>query len=81
VAKHQAKVNRVTASQNKQAKPRIPWSDEEENALSELIQTFGVSWSELKSHDVARGDDQQLARRSAEDMRFKARNMKLTMME
>jgi hypothetical protein len=84
-AKIAAKLNRVMASENKESKPRTPWDDTEENALVDLIVDNGqdgVSWSKLKSLDAGRGEGEELLwRRSAEDMRFKARNMKLTMIE
>ncbi|SMR48189.1 unnamed protein product [Zymoseptoria tritici ST99CH_1A5] len=80
-AKHKAKINRITATRNKEPKARVPWSEDEEGALGDLIEQYGVSWSELKTRDAARGEEQQLWRRSAEDLRFKARNMKLTMLE
>jgi hypothetical protein len=78
----------IIAKQNRAALPkkvqvRRPWTSDEENALIELITTHcseGISWSALKSLDTQRGDTAQLSTRSAEDMRFKARNMRVTMM-
>jgi hypothetical protein len=78
----------ILAKQNRAAMPkkvqvRRPWTTEEENALIELIQNHcadGISWSALKNLDVGRGDEALLSARSAEDMRFKARNMRVTMM-
>jgi len=60
---------------------RTPWSQEEDNALIDLIEEEGgdgISYAKLKSIDNMRGPDARLAKRSAEDMRFKARNMKET---
>ncbi|KAK4547692.1 hypothetical protein LTR36_000649 [Oleoguttula mirabilis] len=78
-AKVLAKHGRVVASQNRPPQVRMPWLNEEENALINLIVEHGgdgISYAALKKHDDHEGP--VLARRSAEDMRFKARNMKLT---
>ena len=39
------------------------------------------SYSKLKSYDHMRPDGERLGKRSAEDMRFKARNMKETFLK
>lgn len=81
-AKDVAKFDRVAASQSKPSRARQPWTDAEESALLTLIEqhgTEGVSYSALKAID--REGDNVLARRSAEDLRFKARNMKLTLLK
>jgi hypothetical protein len=78
----------LIAKQNRAAMPkkvqvRRPWQPEEENALLDLIASHcadGISWSALKAIDMGRGDEAHLSARSAEDMRFKARNMRVTMM-
>jgi hypothetical protein len=78
----------IIAKQNRAAMPkkvqvRRPWTNEEENALIDLIANHcadGISWSALKAMDNAEGDAARLSTRSAEDMRFKARNMRVTMM-
>jgi hypothetical protein len=78
-AKIMAKLSRVEASQRKPPQARRPWQPEEENALIQLIQNHageGVSYSALKRQDDREGG--VLRHRTAEDMRFKARNMKLT---
>jgi len=78
-AKAQAKFSRVTASQNRPTQVRTPWSQDEENALIALIEDHGgegVSYAALKKQNEQ--EDNSLGRRSAEDMRFKARNMKQT---
>ncbi|KAK5128318.1 hypothetical protein LTR85_002985 [Meristemomyces frigidus] len=78
-AKVMAKHGRVVASQSRPPQVRTPWSMEEENALINLIVEHGgegVSYAALKKHDDYEG--LILGRRSAEDLRFKARNMKQT---
>ncbi|GAB7362011.1 hypothetical protein MBLNU230_g2046t1 [Neophaeotheca triangularis] len=80
-AKISAKQKRAIAQSQKPPQVRRPWNDEEEAALIELIEELGeegISWSSLKSADSNRGDEPRLPNRSSEDMRFKARNMKLT---
>ena len=82
-AKMAAQHNRVTASHGKSPQIRTPWVEEEELALLQLIEEHGgegVSYSALKKIDEAMHEDGKLGRRSAEDMRFKARNMKVTML-
>jgi hypothetical protein len=74
----------VTANSKKPAQVRTPWSADEENALIDLIEeegSDGISYSKLKSYDAMRPDGARLANRSAEDMRFKARNMKETFLK
>jgi hypothetical protein len=56
---------------------------EEENALIDLIEQEGgdgISYAKLKALDEQR-EVPQLAKRSAEDLRFKARNMKETFLK
>lgn len=82
-AKNTAKFDRVAASQMKPSRVRQPWSDAEESALLALIEQHGaegVSYAALKACDHDTGGD-KLQRRSAEDIRFKARNMKLTLLK
>lgn len=82
-AKDVAKFNRVAASQAKISRVRQPWTITEESALIALVSehgTEGVSYSALKAIDRDSGDA-KLDRRSAEDLRFKARNMKLTLLK
>lgn len=62
---------------------RRPWTREEEAAFMDLIEEHGgdgISYSTLKGLDEAREEDAQLTHRSAEDLRFKARNMKVTLL-
>ena len=83
-AKIAARHGTVTANSKKPAQVRTPWSAEEENALIDLIEeegADGISYSKLKSYDAMRPDGARLANRSAEDMRFKARNMKETFLK
>ena len=81
-AKILAKRSRLMASQNKPPQIRTSFTDGEEAAVIELIESNcdeGISWAALKRIDEALPvDDQRLGRRSAEDIRFKARNMKFT---
>ncbi|KAH9825522.1 SANT SWI3, ADA2, N-CoR and TFIIIB'' DNA-binding domains [Teratosphaeria destructans] len=77
-AKDLAKLNRMTASQGRPPQVRTPWTAEEEDALIDLIVQHGdggISYSALKKQADASG---VLERRRPEDMRFKARNMKVT---
>ena len=70
----------VIVSQNKPAQIRTPWSVQEEEARIDLIQEYGddgVKYAKLKAIDEERDGEAQLGRRSAEDMRFKARNQKV----
>lgn len=79
-AKLKAKQQRLTASQAKPPQVRKPWEQREELALIELIENHGgdgVSYAALKKQDDFEAVP-ALGRRSAEDIRFKARNMKLT---
>ncbi|KAG9952640.1 hypothetical protein KCU85_g1907, partial [Aureobasidium melanogenum] len=67
-------------AENRTIKPpkgRRPWGNDEVKALLELIRDNGPSWSMIKRIDEARGNSQLLAHRTAEDMRFKARDMKV----
>ena len=80
-AKMAARHGTVKANSQKPAQVRTPWSVEEDNALIDLIEEEGgdgISYAKLKSIDNMRGPEARLAKRSAEDMRFKARNMKET---
>ncbi|KAK4570308.1 hypothetical protein LTR86_002388 [Recurvomyces mirabilis] len=81
-AKVLAKHGRIVATQNRPTQVRAPWSKDEENALVTLIENYGadgISYAILKKQDQQ--DEDNLARRSAEDMRFKARNMKVTFLQ
>lgn len=78
-AKTLAKINRLTAAADRQPRGRVHWEDDEEEALIRLIVehgTGGISWAGLKKIDQA--DENVLASRNAEDIRFKARNMKVS---
>lgn len=83
-AKIQARHGTVRANRVKPVQDRRPWSSEEENALIDLIEEEcgeELSYSKLKAIDNERPDGPKLALRSAEDMRFKARNMKETFLK
>lgn len=78
-AKNLAIQNRLVAASQKAPQVRTPWDEAEEFALVELIEEHGgdgISYAGLKNKDS--NGDNRLARRSGEDMRFKARNMKQT---
>ncbi|KAK4493855.1 hypothetical protein PRZ48_015040 [Zasmidium cellare] len=78
-----ARQNSVVAYKPKAQQQRRQWSDEEEAALMKLIEEHGgdgISYSTLKNLDAALEDDAKLELRSAEDLRFKARNMKVTLL-
>lgn len=82
-AKVAARHGTITARQNKATQVRTPWSDQEESALIDLIEEEGgdgIHYSRLKAFDDGKTEP-MLARRSAEDMRFKARNMKETFLK
>lgn len=61
------------ANKTKIARSRIPWSVEEENCLVDLIELHGTSWGVLKKMDT----DSRLHRRTPEDIRLKARLLKM----
>ncbi|KAM3421037.1 hypothetical protein BST61_g1456 [Cercospora zeina] len=86
-AKFDAKYNRVTAPATQGRTERTPWTDEEEAALIGLIVDHvaddeKIGYSHLKAIDssLEASGEAKLLRRSAEDIRFKARNMKLTLL-
>lgn len=83
-AKVRAKMNRafVEPAYRQQPRQRQPWSSLEEGRLFELIADSDpddVRYAVLKSQDV--NSENILHRRTKEDMRFKARNMKVVMLE
>ena len=83
LARNLARHNTVMSTQNRPQQVRIPWSPVEEDALIDLIQQEGeqgLSYASLKSIDQDR-EEPLLARRTAEDLRFKARNMKETFLK
>ncbi|KAF2487798.1 hypothetical protein BDY17DRAFT_289707 [Neohortaea acidophila] len=74
-----ARHHSVISRSQKPPQVRTPWTAAEEMALQYLIRDYGetkIAYAELKSHDSNRTGGPLLGRRSAEDMRFKARNMK-----
>lgn len=66
---------------------RIPWSESEEDALLDLVETEcddGISYAKLKSLDSSRpagANGPRLAGRDAESIRFKLRNMKFVFLK
>lgn len=81
-AKVVAKRDRVTARMAKPPQVRRPWTDEEEAHLIDLIEQHGddgISYALIKEFDDSDADP-KLKARSAEDIRFKARNMKATLL-
>ena len=83
-AKIAARHGTVRASQMKAPQVRQPWTPEEENALIEIIEEEcdeGISYAKLKVLDSTRGAGARLGNRNAEDLRFKARNMKETFLK
>lgn len=82
-AKVAARQGTMFARHARPSQVRTPWSDEEELALMNLIEEEGgdgIHYSKLKALDQER-ELPMLGRRSAEDMRFKARNMKETFLK
>ena len=61
---------------HKPQRGRKPWTDEQMGALIRLIRDHGISFAHLKRIDEARNDP-ALEDRTAEDFRFKAREMKV----
>ena len=64
------------ASTYKPQRGRKPWTDEQVGALIRLIRDHGISFAHLKRIDDARTNP-LLEDRSPEDIRFKAREMKV----
>lgn len=82
-ARIMARHTSVMAAHRKPTQVRTPWSDEEENALIRYIEQEcdeGISYATIKTLDTS-SEEPALTRRSAEDMRFKARNMKETFLK
>jgi hypothetical protein len=82
-AKLAARFSTIRATQQKPAQVRTPWTEDEESALMELIEEHGedkISYSKLKAADQD-SEQPRLNKRSAEDMRFKSRNMKETFLK
>nr|POE50688.1 hypothetical protein CFP56_16203 [Quercus suber] len=80
-AKILAKQNRIHFKPNKGPQQRQAWTPAEEEALIDLIHdhgTGGIQYALLKTVDASAGQDARLGRRNAEQLRFKARNMKQT---
>ncbi|PSK55751.1 hypothetical protein B9Z65_4629 [Elsinoe australis] len=63
------------STNHRSPRARTPWSDAEVEALIDLIATYGISWALIKQEDQNRGN--VLQKRTPEDLRFKARNMKV----
>ncbi|CAK3917215.1 uncharacterized protein RCC_02219 [Lecanosticta acicola] len=82
--KAMSKFNRI-GTVDRAPQRRTEWSEDEENALIELIEEHGeggISYAGLKTIDNdLPPDERRLSRRTAEDMRFKARNMKVVMLQ
>lgn len=83
-ARIMARHHTVMAAQRKPTQVRTTWSPEEENALIDYIAEEGgdgvVPYAVIKTLDKSKTEP-LLARRSAEDIRFKARNMKETFLK
>nr|POF04200.1 hypothetical protein CFP56_21955 [Quercus suber] len=80
-AKILAKQNRMHFNTRSGPQQRQAWTVDEEEALFDLIHDHGaggISYAVLKAIDNNAGQEARLGRRSAEQMRFKARNMKQT---
>ncbi|KAK0316346.1 hypothetical protein LTR01_000093 [Friedmanniomyces endolithicus] len=76
-----ARQSRIGGTQGQRQQVRTPWTEDEEYALLQLIEEHcanGIRYADLKTLEAAEGN--VLGRRSAEDMRFKARNMKLNIL-
>lgn len=84
---NQARINSrhytVMAVARKPTQVRTPWTEAEESALIDYIVQEcgdGVQYAKIKQID-ANSPEQVLERRSAEDIRFKCRNMKETFLK
>jgi hypothetical protein len=64
------------ASTYKPQRGRRPWTDDQVGVLIRLIRDHGISFAQLKRIDEAK-DNPQLEDRTPEDLRFKAREMKV----
>ena len=73
MANAQAKLN--TATQPKKVQVRKAWTDEEMEALIDLIEEYGTSWTLLKERDAINGSI--LESRDQIALKDKARNMKV----
>jgi hypothetical protein len=72
----------IASTQTKEPRVRQPWSETEESALIDLIGEHagdGLHYSQIKRADEE--GDNVLALRNPEDIRFKARNMKETILK
>lgn len=76
-ANHMARIASASysASQAKTARARRKWSAAEEQRLMDLIAEYGPIYAHIKKVDD--NQDQVFGDRNGEDLRFKARNMKL----
>ncbi|KAI5275347.1 hypothetical protein E4T47_01706 [Aureobasidium subglaciale] len=61
----------------KTQRPRNPWTDAEIGALMRYIRDYGISWASIKRIDEGPDGEKVLEVRSAEDIRFKAREIKV----
>ncbi|PNS18539.1 hypothetical protein CAC42_5078 [Sphaceloma murrayae] len=75
LASHANAIARTQRTYDKVQRPRNPWVGSEIDALMDLMATHGTAWAIIKQEDMARDNALQL--RSPEDLRFKARNMKV----
>lgn len=70
----------VMASQDRPPQSRTAWTQEEQLAFIALVEEYcddSIKYAKIKAIDDERGEEALLLRRSAEDMRFKGRNMKV----
>ncbi|KAF4552304.1 Hypothetical protein D9617_10g072850 [Elsinoe fawcettii] len=76
---HATQLARLNAPARNKPRARTPWSREENDALIELVAELGTGWSEIKKVDASRGN--VMKDRSPEDIRFRARNVKVTILQ
>ncbi|KAF2226566.1 hypothetical protein BDZ85DRAFT_51537 [Elsinoe ampelina] len=74
-----ARQNAPMRATPRQPRPRTGWSNDENQALMDLMAIYGCAWSEIKKADQSGSNT--LSLRTAEDIRFKARNIKLTVLQ
>ncbi|KAK6001839.1 hypothetical protein QM012_002329 [Aureobasidium pullulans] len=71
-----ARTRQIHASSVKPQRGRKPWTDAEVGALLRLIRDYGKSFAMIKRIDEEK-EDPELGERTAEDLRFKAREIKV----
>ncbi|KAI5197382.1 hypothetical protein E4T39_07360 [Aureobasidium subglaciale] len=77
IASHKTRLEVQRATTAKPQRARNPWTDAEIGALLRYIRDYGISWASIKRIDEGLDGKNALEARTAEDMRFKAREIKV----